>query len=199
MTAMFLWIKKLHMYAGLLTFTAFVVWGVTGIHAVFLPSPDGWREPVPTSFRELEWKAPGNLDDKALCEAALAASGLRTVGAPQLRRRNAEMNLSFTVFGPNGRRDLTYLEAEGKLRVEIRQNNILGFIAESHAGSSRRGPGELASRIWGYYNELANWAFLMMTLSGIYLWLATRPRVVWAWATLGISGMVFAALWWGTR
>lgn len=196
---MFAWIKKLHMYAGLFTFTAFVVWGVTGIHAVFLPSPGDWKEPEPTEIREVAWKAPGSLDDQALAEAAAEASGLKTIGAPVLRKRDAERNLTFAVFSPSGRRDLTVLEEEGKIRIAIRQNSLAEFLSASHTGSSRRGPPETAARIWGLYNEFANWAFLLMTLSGIYLWLATRPRIVWAWATLGLAAGVFVALWWGTR
>jgi hypothetical protein len=34
----FAYAKKLHMYAGLLTFSAFLVWGITGVEAVFLPA-----------------------------------------------------------------------------------------------------------------------------------------------------------------
>lgn len=196
---MFAWIKKLHMYAGLLTYTAFIVWGVTGIHAVFLPAADNWKEPLPTEVREVSWKAPANLDDKALSVAATAASGLRSIGNPVLRKRDEQQNLTFAVFGPSGRRDLTYVESEGKIRVEIKQNNIVEFLSGVHAGSSRRGPPELASRIWGIYNEFSNWAFLFMTFTGIYLWLATRPKMVWAWATFGSATVIVAALWWGTR
>ncbi len=196
---MFAWIKKLHMWAGLLTYTAMIVWGVTGIHAVFLPSPDNWRQPEPTQVRMVPWQAPGDADDKALSELVVAASGLKSVGNPVLRKRDAEQNLTFAVFGPSGRRDLTYLESEGKIRIAVRQNDLVGFVSVVHAGSSRRGPPELPARVWGYYNEFSIWAFFLMTLSGIYLWLATRPKIVWAWATLGLAGVVFVALWWGTR
>ncbi len=195
---MFVWIKKLHMYAGLLTFTALVVWGIAGIHAVFLPAP-GSQETLPAEVREIAWKAPGNLDDKALSRAAIAASGLRTVGQPVLHRRDEQQNLTFAVFGPNGRRDLTYLESEGKLRMEIRRNSLAAFLSESHAGSSRRGPPEWGARVWGVYNEFSNWAFAFLIFSGIYLWLATRPRIVWAWSTLALAAAIVAALWWGAR
>jgi hypothetical protein len=196
---MFAWIKKLHIWAGLLSYTAFIVWGVTGIHAVFLPSPNNWRQPTPTEVRTVSWKAPGTADDKALADLMVAASGLKTVGAPVLRKRDGEQNLTFAVFSPSGRRDLTYLESESKIRIALRQNNLVGFLSAVHAGSSRRGPPELPARVWGYYNEFSIWAVFFMTLSGIYLWLATRPKVVWAWATLGLAGVVFVALWWGTR
>ena len=196
---MFTWIKRLHMYAGLLTFTAFVVWGITGIHAVFLPSADNWEEPSPTEVREIAWKSPGNLDDKALSRVAIEASGLQAIGAPLLHRRDDQQNLAFAVFGPNGRRDITYLEREEKLRVEIRQNNLVEFLSGSHAGSSRRGPPNWSARVWGIYNEFSNWAFLLMTISGIYLWLASRPRIVWAWTTLALAALFVMALWWGIR
>jgi len=187
------------MWAGLLSYTACVVWGITGIHAVFLPSPDQGKQPQPANIREFAWKAPANLDDKALSKEAAAASGLKTIGAPVLQRRDAEQNLRFALFSPSGRRDLTYFESTGILRVETRQNDIWGFLSASHAGSSRRGPPEISARIWGYYNEFAVWAFLLMTFSGIYLWLATRPKMVWTWATFGLAATIFAALWWGTR
>jgi hypothetical protein len=46
------WVRRLHMYSGLLTFMAFVVWGVTGIHAVFLAPPDQYRPPPVSSVRD---------------------------------------------------------------------------------------------------------------------------------------------------
>ena len=49
----FEWNKKLHMYAGLLTFTAFVVWGVIGIYAVFLPGPGNHQPPEISSTKEI--------------------------------------------------------------------------------------------------------------------------------------------------
>ncbi|MDZ7639246.1 MAG: hypothetical protein U5J83_13510 [Bryobacterales bacterium] len=119
----------------------------------------GGRNPRPRWFGSRGAKAPGNLDDKALAEDAAAASGLRTIGRPALHKRDAQQNLTFAVFGPNGRRDITYLESEGKLRVEIKQNSVVEFLSASHAGSSRRGPPEWGARVWGIYNEFANWAF----------------------------------------
>lgn len=196
---LFDWMKKLHTYAGLLSYAAMVVWGITGIHAVFLPAPDAWREPAPTSVRRVAWVAPGNLDDAALAEAMLAASDLRMVGQPVLRKRDAQHNLGFAVFGPNGRRDLRYLEEQQVLVVEERQNSVVEFLSVVHAGSTRRGPPDAAARVWGFYNEMANWSLVFLTLSGLYLWLATRPRLRWAWMTFGAAMLSFVALWLATR
>ena len=55
------WMKKLHMYAGLLTFSALVVWGLTGIHGAFLPHPDAYQPPAVSATREVSLRAPGAL------------------------------------------------------------------------------------------------------------------------------------------
>jgi hypothetical protein len=196
---MYEWTRRLHNYAGLLTFTALIVWGVTGIHAVFLPSPGNWVPEKVSESWEVLYEAPGNLDDKALSLAAFAASGIKMSSPPPQHRRDENNNLSFSVYTPSGRRDLTYLEAERKIRVEVRQNDLFGFLSSMHAGSSRRGPPGFSARVWGYYNEFANWSFGFMTLTGLYLWLATRPRLMWAWITCGIAVTVCAALWMMTR
>ncbi len=196
---MYEWTRKLHNYAGLLTFTALIVWGVTGIHAIFLPSPGNWIPEAVTEEREVPYEAPGDLDDKALSLAVFEASGVTMSLPPPQHHRDADHNLAFSVYTPSGRRDLTYLEAERKIRVEVRQSGAVSFLANMHAGSSRRGPPELSARVWGYYNEFANWAFGFMTLTGMYLWLATRPRLMWAWITCGAAAALCTALWIATR
>jgi hypothetical protein len=118
---------------------------------------------------------------------------------PGRHSRDENNNLFFSVYTPSGRRDLTYLEAERKIRVEVRQNDVVGFLSAMHAGSSRRGPPDFSARVWGYYNEFANWAFGFMTLTGMYLWLATRPRLMWAWITCGAAAVLCTALWIATR
>ncbi|MBK9168980.1 MAG: PepSY domain-containing protein [Bryobacterales bacterium] len=196
---MFDWLKKLHMYAGLVSFTAFIVWGVTGIGAVFLPSPGNWRPAPVSDTRFVAFDAPGDLDDKALAVRVFEASGLTMARPPNQARRDNDANLSFVLYTPNGRRDVTYLETERRIRIEVRQNNLAGFLSAMHAGSSRRGPPDWPARVWGYYNEFATWAFCFMTLTGLYLWLATRPRLAWAWLTFGGASAAVAALWVATR
>ena len=61
---MYEWMKKIHMYTGLVSFMAFVVWGVTGVHAVFLPGPGGYQPPQVAAEEEFPFEGPGDLDDK---------------------------------------------------------------------------------------------------------------------------------------
>ena len=87
------------------------------------------------------------------------------------------------------------LEEEDKLRIEFRKRSLLGFLSSMHASHSDRGPAELQAKLWAYYNEFSLYAFTFMTLSGVYMWLATRPRMRWAQLTFGASVVTAAALW----
>lgn len=196
---MYDWMKKLHMWSGLLSFTAFVVWGVAGVHAVFLPGPGNYQPPEVSATTEIPFEAPGGLDDKALAKLIYENMDLPMSGGHYGVRRDDNQNLSFLVFTVNGRRDLTYLEEQKKVRIEYRQNELAGFLSSMHTGHSRRGPPELPARFWGVYNEFSTWAFLFMSLSGVYLWIASRPGLPWARMCLGGAALVFVVLWVVTR
>src|SRR5262245_61718602 len=111
------WTKKIHMYSGLLTFTAFVVWGITGIHAVFLAPPGGFQPPPVSSQREFVYQASGQLDDQQLAKAITAAANIPLAGGSYAVHRDAQSNLAFNVFTINGGREVTYLEEKGLVRV----------------------------------------------------------------------------------
>jgi len=196
---MYEWTKKLHMYAGLLTFTAFVVWGITGIHAVFLPAPGSWQPPEVSERRSVALEAPGDLDDEALARHIFDAVDIPLAGGHYDVHRDEDANLAFFVFTVNGRRDVTYLEDRGQVLIAQRENTLGGFLSSMHTAHSRRGPAALPARVWAWYNEISTWAFLFMTLSGVYLWLATRPGLRWArWVTAATVALA-VLLWLATR
>ncbi len=196
---MFEWIKKIHMYAGLFTFSAFVIWGLTGIHAVFLPPPGGYTPPEISSVREVPFKAAGDLDDKQLAKQIYDSIEVPLAGGHYNIRRDDDLNLAFFIFTSNGRRDVTYLEDRSVVRVAHRRNDLWGFLSSMHTAHSRRHALSFPSRMWGYYNEFSNWAFVFMTISGVYMWLATRPRLPWARLSLALSIGVAVGLWVLTR
>lgn len=192
-------IEKIHMYAGLFTFMAFVVWGVTGIHAVFLPAPGQYQPPEISEVRELPYRAEGNLDDKALARKIHEFVAIPLAGGHYNVHRDSEHNLAFFVFTVSGRREVTYLEERQTVRIAVRQNSLMQFLSSMHTSNSRRGPRVLAAQMWGFYNEFSTWAFTFMTLSGVYLWLASRPGLRWAQLLAGASAAMFVVLWMVTR
>ena len=106
---MYDWMKKIHMYAGLFSFMAFVIWGVTGILAVFLPPPGEWRPPAITMQREFPFVVAENMDDKEVAREIYAAAGLTMAGGYYNVHRNDAGNLAFIAFSTNGQRDITCL------------------------------------------------------------------------------------------
>jgi hypothetical protein len=186
------WVKKLHMYSGLLTFTAFIVWGVTGVHAVFLPPPDQYKPPPVSSVQEIPFQTAGSLDDEQLARAIFDAISIPLAGGRYNVHRDEQLNLAFNVFTINGGREVTFLEKEGIVRIAHRGNSLWGYLSSMHTAHSRRHRLTPAAIAWGYFNEISTWAFLFMTFSGLYLWIATRPGL--RWAQLSLAGMVAATL-----
>ena len=196
---MYVWMKKIHMYAGLLSFMAFAVWGFTGVQAIFLPGPGEWQPPPISGQKEFPFEGAGNLDDKKLAKAVFQAAALPMVGGYYDVHRDDAGNLAFLAYSANGQRELTYLEKERRVRVVFRDSGLGDFLSSMHAGHSRRGAPDWSSHLWGYYNEFSTWAFLFMVLSGIYLWVATRPGMRWALILSGITIAATALLWVTTR
>ncbi|MEZ5367129.1 MAG: PepSY domain-containing protein [Bryobacterales bacterium] len=193
--ALYKWTKKIHMYAGLLTFSALVVWGVTGVHAVFLPKPGEFTPPPISSVREVPFQAAGNMDDKELAKAIFEKIEIPLAGGRYNVHRDENLNLTFNVFTINGGRVVTYLEDQGIARIEHRANDVLGYLSSMHTASSRRHQLSLAANAWGFYNEFSTWAFLFMTISGVYLWIASRPGMRWAQISFWSMAAVTAVLW----
>jgi hypothetical protein len=191
----FEWVKKIHMYAGLLTFTAFVVWGISGIHAVFLESPGEYKPPPVTSVREYSFKAPGKLDDEQTSKAIAEMIAVPMAGGRYNVHRDEQSNLAFNVFTINGGREVTFVESAGIVRVAHRANSTWSYLSSMHTAHSRRHRQIAAVRAWGYFNEFSTWAFLFMTISGLYLWIATRPTLRWAQLSLAGMAVLTVAMW----
>lgn len=189
------WVKKIHMYSGLLTFTALVVWGITGVHAVFLPPPGEYVPPPVSSVREFPFQATGTMDDKKLAQAIYEKIDIPLAGGRYNLHRDEQSNLAFNVFTINGGREVTFLEKEGVVRISHRANDMMGFLSSMHTAHSRRHRLTPAVIAWGYFNEFSTWAFVFMTISGIYMWVATRPGIRWAQLSLAAMAILTLGLW----
>jgi hypothetical protein len=131
------------MYAGLLSFMAFVVWGVTGIEAVFLPAPGDWQPPSISAQKEFPFEGGGNLDDKKLAKAVFQAAALTMVGGYYNVHRDDAGNLAFLAYSANGQRELTYLEKR-RVRVVFRDSG-LELLVDHARGPFARRPRHLTS------------------------------------------------------
>jgi len=183
------WIKKLHIYAGLLSFTAFCVWGIAGIHGTILPDPRG-RQPPAGAVRYVDFTAPGNLPDQQVADRIVETLKLPFTRTGKKPQRDEQHHLSMTYYTPNGRRRLVLLEEENKVRIEVIQTSIWGFLSNLHAATLLHSQPAWPLKMWSLYNEFSIWSVLFLTLTGVYLWLATRPGLLWARYTLAASSGV---------
>ena len=188
-------IRKIHIYAGLLTFAQLIVYGIAGLTATFQPGLE--RPKNPQSIRRVPFAIAPNSTDKQVADDAF-----RTLKLPLTRpmpewalRRTPDNHLLLDFYNINGIYRVTVLENEGRLRVEEIRNGFWLFLEDIHAATTgdAEAPGWIHA--WGIWNEVAMWSLLLFCASGAYLWLAARARFVWAWATLAAGAVAFAGIW----
>jgi uncharacterized iron-regulated membrane protein len=194
---MYKWMKKLHMYAGLLSFMAFCVWGVAGIVATMSPAP-GTRKPPTPEIRYVDFRVPQDLDDQQMAERMLAAVDppFAVQAKPQ---RDDEGRLFVNFFTPNGRRRYILLEGENRIQVERIFAPFPAFLNAMHVQTWNHSQPATAIKLWAGYNEFSLWAMLFMTVSGLYLWIATRPGLRWTQWTLAAGTLFFVVLYLSLR
>lgn len=186
-------VKKLHIYAGLLSFTAFVVYGIAGLHATLRGAPET-RPADPTTTRDVPFDVPGDLSDKQVADRVHALLNLPlTRPVPEWALyRDASSNLVLDFYTANGIRRVTVLETESRLRVEESRTSTGQFLNQLHATLDVTGPPMIAA--WAAYNIFSTLCLLFMTLSGVYLWLASRPGHRAALVACAAGAVVFLAL-----
>jgi len=190
-------VKTLHMYAGLFSFTAFIVYGISGLYATV---PIG-RRADPAGTREVRFAAPGNVGDKELADHVYRTLDLPLTGPVPAwaLRRNEAGHLRLDFYTANGVRRVTVLEDEGLVRVEMERTRMLAFLDNLHTSVLAYVAPRALTLAWAIYNEIAIWALVFMSISGVYLWLASRPSHRAAQLALAAGTGAFAALYWVTR
>jgi hypothetical protein len=191
-------LRRLHIWTGLFAFTSLLVMAVAGLHA---SRPASGADAAPLAVRELPFRAAPDATDAEVA-AELARQLRLPLADPPPRgalRRNGEHELELRVDTQNGSYRLVVLESAGTVRVEHRRNGLGEFLALLHARTFVGTRGPLPIRLWALYVDLSIAALLFLLASGVWLWLASRPRLAWARALFAASVAAFAALWWAIR
>jgi hypothetical protein len=193
-------ITKIHTYAGLLTFVNLMVYGIVGIAAAFEPPPGA---PGPAAeVREAAFTMEPNLTDREVADKAARQLGLWLALPVQnfaIQHDNAG-RLVLNFQHANGRDRVTFPEGSGRLRLEHTRNPLLGgYLAGLHTASAAFHVWDWRMQLWGYYNEFAMWCLMLMTGTGVYMWLSKRARHRWALASFLSGTGLFLAMYWWTR
>ncbi len=188
-------VRKIHIYAGLLTFAQLMVYGIAGLVAALYPG--GERPKVPHSIRYVPFTVPPSSTDKEV-----AALAYRTLNLPMARpvpdwylRRTADNHLLLDFYNINGIRRAVVLENEGRIRLEEIHNRVWLFLEDIHAATPGNDGAPRLVYLWALWNELAMWTLLAFCVSGLWLWQASRPLYAWAWILLASGAGSIAVLW----
>ena len=194
-------LKKVHMYLGLLCWSILFVYGIAGLTAtVFRSGPPGPHLQSST-VRTESFVPPPNQTDRQVADAVWRYLKIPLTGPPPAYavHRDRQNNLVVTFYTPNGPTFVTVLEQQNQLRIETRRNTLWAYFNNLHSTTLRGHPYDWRVRLWTYYNEFAVWALLAMGLTGVYLWLSSRPRHLLAQAAVAVAWVSFLVLYIVTR
>lgn len=188
-------VLKLHIYAGLLTFTQLMLYGIAGLVATVQTAAE--RPKVPHTIRYVPFKVTPSATDKQVADDVYRALQLPlTRPMPDwFLRRTPENDLLLDFYNINGIWRVVVLERESRLRIEEIRNSLGLFLGDVHAITTGDDEAPPLVRAWAFYNEFAMWCLLAFCGSGVYLWLTAQARSWWAWGSLATSTVSFAALW----
>jgi uncharacterized iron-regulated membrane protein len=193
-------IKKIHMYAGLFSFTALAIYGLAGLDATFAPPP-GAPETTPPQVEMRDYTPPPGAGDKQVADHVHALLNPPLAGPlpAWAVRRNASNDLQLDFYSPNGITRAIVLEKENRLRVERIPFHFGQFLNNLHGMTLGDYQKDYRLRLWSWYNEIALWSLALMVLSGLWLWLASRPSWKPAQLTFAAAAGLFLVLYTLTR
>jgi hypothetical protein len=198
---MFVLLRKIHMYIGLLSWSIMLVMGIAGVDAV-VSSMLKVTGTAPRSTM-VDFAAPSNLSDAQLAEAVG-----RQIHIPLTRpdeynslHRDDANNLSFNYWTlPRGSVQVTVLEAQRKVQMVEENPNLWLYLNNLHTTTMEgQSNADWHIRYWSYYTEVGIWALLALAISGVWQWLASRPGLRWAQTALVLAGASFVLLYAVTR
>jgi len=165
-------VLKLHIYAGLLTFSQLMLYGIAGLVATAQTAAE--RPKVPHAVRYVPFTVqPGTTDRQ------VADDIYNTLHLPLTRpmpgwflRRTPENDLLLDFYNINGIWRVVVLEREGRLRIEEIRNRLGLFLGDMHAVTIGDDEAPRLVRVWAVW-----WAWASLatgTASFVLMWMSFR-------------------------
>ena len=190
------WIRRLHIYTGLFSFTALMLFGAAGLIGACHEDPRAASRPLPV-VSELDFEVPQGATDPEVAELVFARLAMRDAAPVPAWAlgRNEDHVLVLHFYGPNGVVHASVLEEQKQLHVEIDRSTLGEYANSMHALVLPNAGPQWMVRLWSVYLELSIFTLLFMVVTGVWLWLGTRPRLLWAQAFFAVGTIAFVALY----
>jgi hypothetical protein len=188
------WIRRVHMYLGLLNFSILVVFGLAGL-AVTLEAPDIFRQKQPPSVEFRDFAPPPSASEREVGDL-LARTLAPAHAAPPVVRRDGSNRLVSEFYSVNGLVRVTLLQGERGIQIQTFRNSIWRFLDNAHATTIAEATGDRVVGAWAWYIEFSIWSLIAMSLTGLWLGLRSRWSYRWTRVALLAGTLAFAALYW---
>lgn len=180
------WLRWLHVMVGLQATAALLVYALSGLAATSHARPDA--EPDAREVRTSRFEPRAGESDvaRALRLHDELAIPLTLPPPDWVVKRDAAGAITWRVYTPNGMHHV-FAHDDGTLRVELEPFDLGKFLLNLHAytvsGLDAKHDPRLV--LWSIYNHLGMLTLGGLVLSGVAIWLVTRPRAV-----LPLAGLV---------
>lgn len=198
---MYVLLRKIHTYMGLLSFTILTVFGIVGVATNLLPPPNR-RAQTPPEVRFVEFQPSSpNRSDRELADEIQRFLDLPLTQPPREWQvgRNEDHNLSVRLFTPGGFRDAVFLEDEGRIRLEIGRFDAWQYLFNMHEITPEWAPPDWRLRAWAWYVEASMFVLALMALSGVWMWWSVRRRSRLAAVSFALGTGLFVFLYAAAR
>ena len=188
------WIRKLHMYTGLLNFSILVVFGLAGLVVTF-DAPDIFHSGKAPRMETRSFTIPPGISDKEAGGLVARALQPAHAGQPFVHRDPASHQLVVEFYSVDGVVRAKVLERANQLRIETYRNSIWRFFDNVHATTISEESTDAGVSAWAWYIEFSIWSLIFMAVSGAWLGLTERQRFRWTNISLFAGCAAFAAFW----
>lgn len=188
------WIRKIHMYAGLLNFSMLAIFGLAGLVVTFR-APDIMHSGLPPQTTSIDFTAPPELSDPQVGRLIAQRVGTPAHAGEPYVHRDESNRLAVDFYSVNGLVRATLHEESNRVEVQTYRNSVWRFIDNVHTATISDRSTDPAVRAWTWYIELAIWSLIAMCVSGIWLGVASRWRFAWTRIALVAGCVAFVAFY----
>jgi hypothetical protein len=133
------------------------------------------------------------MDDRRLADHIHASLNLPLTkpAADWALGRDRQNRLRFRLGTPARFYEILVLEKQDQVQITTQPFDFWQYLFHLHEMTPGAGQPELRTRLWAWYMEFSIWSLMLMSLSGVYLWLASRPGYRWAQASFAAGAAIF--------